>query len=57
MVVVIMVVMVVVMIMFYYFTQLFNIPNKGGERLTDGWSEVRKQYCYSIILYQQILHN
>ena len=50
MVVVIMVVMGVV-IMFYYFTQLFNIPNKGG------WSEVRKQYCYSVILYQQILYN
>ena len=46
MVVAIMVVMVVGMIMLYYYTQLFNIPNKGGERLIDGWSEVRKLYCY-----------
>ena len=51
------VVMLVVMIMFHYYTQLSNIPNKGGERLIDRWSEVRKLFCYPAILYEQIFYS
>ena len=50
------VVIMVLMNMLYYYTQSFNIPNKGGERLIDGWSEVFivTMLC---ILYQQILQS